>query len=162
MKIAHSVEDLSYGIDAGEVIGLGRFALNLKSDGAWKIAESDYAEIAKSRSFFFDGSNPTMRQISQLGLPIANRVSEIEQPMNLSADYLWVDSFGGSVWWNLDTVNRWLSDYKRVIFVSAELHGFEVDSLWDFARKLIRDTSTPGAICVCTDHPSEFASFVGV
>ena len=137
-----------------EVFG-GCIALNLKSDDSWVPLQRMESEIISTESFFFDGSTPTMRQISQTNLNFANRVSEIEREPLLAASHLWVDSFTGEAWWTSAQIEDWLGKYSKIVIVSPELHDLPYEELWRNLIKLIMQGGHD-RIGICTDFPSEF------
>ena len=100
--------------------------LNVKEDGL----ESYISEILKSREivdyFFLDQPFPTLRKSALANLPVALRLSENENPIeigNLEIKWIWLDSFSGN-WSYLAKHADWLKNGEfRFCIVSPELQG---------------------------------------
>lgn len=159
VKIGHDHREGLRGLELNHVPNPGRYALNIKSDEAWRLPDPLLNEIAMSGSFFFDASPPTLRQIAQAGLPFANRVSEIESPMDLASDTLWVDSFSGRTWWANENFYAQVRKLKHLIFVSPELHGFKHIEYWEQLRNSISRFPSDLEVAVCTDFPGDLYLF---
>lgn len=163
IRVSHDYENHQPRLDVKSVLGLGRLALNIKSDGAWKVDPASKEKIRASRSFFFDGSPPVMYLVKQAGLRLANRVSDLESPLKLEADVLWVDSFSKDGWWlGHHDVVKLLSSYQTAVFVSPELHGRDPEPMWSQLLELDRQVSSSTEIGVCTDFPSELSIQLGL
>jgi hypothetical protein len=137
----------------------GAVALNIKSDDAWKVLRGVGSKIEMSGSFFFDGSGPTMFQISQAGLPFANRISEFESDGHLPAKFLWVDSWSGEIWWNGLEIESWLTRYDHIVLVSPELHQLPHMEYWREMQKLLMRLPQ-SRISICTDFPEDLRTFL--
>lgn len=109
----------------------GTLILNVKEDGL----ESHISEILKSKGiedyFFLDQPFPTLRKSALENRPVALRLSENENPIeigNLEIKWLWLDSFSGN-WSYLAKHAEWLKrgEFKLCI-VSPELQGRSPES----------------------------------
>ena len=100
--------------------------LNVKEDGL----ESHISEILKSKAiedyFFLDQPFPTLRKSALENRPVALRISEHENPIeigNLQIKWIWLDSFSGN-WSFLAKHADWLKNGEfRLCIVSPELQG---------------------------------------
>lgn len=154
--LSHDMRDLATKPKFQEIrqSGESSIALNLKCDDAWENLLPQRRNLEISRSFFFDGSGPTMKRIQDAGLPFANRVSDFEAPFELSSKTLWVDSYTDKHWINSSELARLAETHSRIVFVSPELHGHPYLEFW--SKFLEWRNSLPDAeIGICTDHPVE-------
>lgn len=124
------------------------FALNIKSDGLVPLMGK-----REPREFFFDMSTPEVLKYSKADLPLALRISDLEeqsQPSGVQGEWLWIDSFQGD--WFLQSS---FSPREQVgaVLVSPELHGRDPSAAWDWLARLWSEIPN---LCVCTDLPKEF------
>ena len=104
----------------------GTLILNVKEDGL----ESHISEILKSKGiedyFFLDQPFPTLRKSALENRPVALRLSENENPIeigNLEIKWIWLDSFSGN-WSYLAKHAEWLKNGEfSLCIVSPELQG---------------------------------------
>jgi hypothetical protein len=135
--------------------------LNVKEDGL----EERIVEILKGKGvldyFFLDQPFPTLRKSVYAGFPVAIRLSEYENPINLDdlkIDWIWLDSFKGD-WSYLDKYSVWLRSGKyKVCIVSPELQGRQVEDEPSRIIEYLKLSSiTPNA--VCTKKPANWERF---
>lgn len=127
----------------------GRFALNIKEDGLHEHFVPWRSVLEDSGSFLFDGSTPDMLKYAQSHIPIANRLSEVEELLKIATKYVWLDAFQ-SEWWDLGTIQKLCDLGYEVIIVSPELHGRNPSEVWDMFAKLCKSGKNVG---ICTDFP---------
>jgi hypothetical protein len=135
--------------------------LNVKEDGL----EERVVEILKSKGvsdyFFLDQPFPTLRKSVFAGHPVAMRLSEYENPIDLDSikiDWIWLDSFTGD-WSYLDKHSVWLRNGKyKVCIVSPELQGRQIEDEPSRIIEYLKLSSiTPNA--VCTKKPANWERF---
>jgi glycerophosphoryl diester phosphodiesterase len=148
--------------DYASLGGVGRLALNIKSDGLQgMVADAlGVAGIPFEQVFAFDMSVPDALGYIRSDLPIYSRISEHEPepPFADVAVGVWVDNFTGK----FPQVARsaaLLASGHRVAIVSPELHGRPYDALW----KGILDNGLHlhPAFELCTDFPKEAHRMLG-
>lgn len=127
----------------------GRFALNIKEDGLHERFVPWRSILDVNGSFFFDGSTPDMLKYFQSHMPIANRLSDVEELCKIASKYVWLDAFH-SEWWDLGTIQKLCDLGYEVIIVSPELHGRNPADVWDKFAKLCKSGKNVG---ICTDFP---------
>jgi hypothetical protein len=127
----------------------GRFALNIKEDGLHEHFVPWRSALEASGSFLFDGSTPDMLKYAQLSIPIANRISEVEDLLKIATKYIWLDAFEDE-WWNFQTVEKLCELGYEVVIVSPELHGRNPQEVWNVFAKLCNIEMNVG---ICTDFP---------
>ena len=132
-------------------------ALNIKSDGLAIYLQELVETLGNCEYFYFDMSFPQLRQFSQLGLPIALRVSEYE-PLSLEAlsllgerVHLWVDSFE-SDWWLERRHLDFLVQQHPATLVSPEIHGRDPEHVWKWFAMAIKSGHD---VSLVTDCPFE-------
>lgn len=104
----------------------GTLILNVKEDGL----ENCITEILQSKGiedyFFLDQPFPTLRKSSLENRPVALRLSEHENPIeigDLQIKWIWLDSFSGN-WSYLEKHADWLRSREfKLCVVSPELQG---------------------------------------
>jgi hypothetical protein len=104
--------------------------------------------------FVFDMSIPDAVQYLRASMPIAARLSELEEGTQLleRADTIWLDAFYGE-WYTDDLILSLQDKNKRVCIVSPELHGRPHDQLWTRLRRLPKHAQTE--LYLCTDFIDE-------
>jgi hypothetical protein len=109
----------------------GTLILNVKEDGL----ERYISEILKSKGiddyFFLDQPFPTLRKSALENHPVALRLSENENPIeigSLDIKWIWLDSFSGN--WNYLAKHAvWLQSGEfRLCIVSPELQGRSLET----------------------------------
>lgn len=135
-------------------------ALNIKADGvACELAAQLKARGVKNW-FTFDMSIPEMVFQLRRRMPVFTRASEYERaPICLeSALGIWLDAFD-SEWYDMNIVESYLKQNKRVCVVSPELHGRCPTKLWaDFRAS---DIWEHPSLMLCTDRPEEATVMFG-
>ena len=127
-------------------------AINIKSDGLQQLI-ADFIKAGEIKSYFvFDMSFPDMRLYAQKKIDFYTRMSEFEPPssLNSEASGIWLDSFEKE-WFDIEVVNRCLSEHKKVALVSSELHGREFKQFWHFIKANMWHKNLN--IALCTDFP---------
>lgn len=163
IRVSHDYFDRNPRLDLAKVLGVGRLALNIKSDAAWVVDDSSGEAIHTTGSFFFDGSNPVMFQVMRSGYRFANRISDIETPAALEAEVLWIDSLVDDFWFMRDEKAMALfQSYKTLIFVSPELHGRQPNQFWGVIRELDERLPSSSELGMCTDFPFELCKQLGL
>lgn len=163
IRVAHDYSDENPRLDLAKVLGIGRLALNIKSDAAWVVDDFSRMAIQNSGSFFFDGSNPVMFQVMRSGYRFANRISDIETPLALEAEVLWVDSLVEDFWFMRDAeALAVFQRYKTLVFVSPELHGRQPNQFWSAIRELDKQMPSSLELGICTDYPFELCKEFGL
>ena len=140
-------------IDLGELRELksgsgGIFALNVKSDGLVPLLGK-----REPGEFFFDMSTPEVLKYSRADLPLALRISDLEEqshPLGVQGEWLWIDSFQSD--WFLQN-SFFFPDQVGAVLVSPELHGRDPSAAWDWLASMWSEIPN---LCVCTDQPKEF------
>ena len=130
----------------------GPVALNIKSDGLVKLNVDNAARRAFKDYFYFDHSIPELAVYRNAGLPVAQRVSNVEELKFETIYDVWFDhleSFPSKFQINFEAL---LSSH-RVHLVSPELHGREHLPFWNKILPVF--TSSPG-LTICTDFPHDF------
>lgn len=133
-------------------------ALNIKADGLADSVKSIMQNYAKEQWFVFDMSIPDMRAHLACGNPVFARVSEVE-PEPAFYDRIagiWLDAFYEDGW-QLDCVESWLTDGKRVCIVSPELHKRQHQPFWRLLREHV--CLDHPRLMLCTDYPEEAQQF---
>jgi len=108
----------------------GTLILNVKEDGL----ENHIVKILQSMEiddyFFLDQPFPTLRKSALANLPVALRLSENENPIeinDLKIKWIWLDSFSGN-WSFLGKHAEWLRNGEfKLCLVSPELQGRSPD-----------------------------------
>ena len=150
---------LNIDLNFADVLGfdlLGLVAFNIKADGLAPMISS-LVDIARPQFeyFFFDMSIPEMQRYASHNLPLADRMSEIEDSSGSNRSYVWLDSFKTE--WYIQ-VSEWLrlSKGKKVIVVSPELPGRPYWQSWEWmANQMNLHTN----LYLCTDYPLQFLSY---
>ena len=136
-----------------------QFALNIKQDGLGSLLEQSRDWISETDSFLFVGSIPEMIKIKNSGFRHALRLSEHEQYLPWTPDYIWLDSFNSEWWLNNLEVEKLIKDSEtKVVVVSPELHGREKRFAWDYLANLTQNNFNN--VSICTDFPREFLKYV--
>ena len=108
----------------------GTLILNVKEDGLEELVAQKLKDKGISDYFFLDQPFPTIRKSVYADLPVAMRLSEYENPMNLDElriDWIWLDSFSGD-WSYLENHSKWLRNKKmKICVVSPELQGRPIE-----------------------------------
>jgi len=131
-------------------------AINIKADGLAILIKEALERFPGINYYVFDMSVPDMRSYIDLRLPVYTRVSELEEPVFYSESQgVWLDSFEYD-WFDLDDLDRLVSDQKHVCIVSPELHARDRWKLW---RKLKQFGNSP-YVSLCTDFPEEAHLFL--
>ena len=137
--------------------------LNVKEDGL----EDEIISLLESRNitdyFFLDQPFPTQRKMMLRGQPIAQRLSEFENPLNLEAlstRWVWLDSFTGD-WTYLQNHANYLKDGNfQTCLVSPELQGRKSDEEQVQILEILK-LSGINLSAVCTKFPELWKSTVG-
>lgn len=125
-------------------------AINIKADG---IAE-DVLKCLKlyeiENYFTFDMSIPETIRYKELGVKYFARLSEFEEDSSLGrfSSGVWLDAFKRN-WYNDTHILKILANYKKICFVSFELHGRDFQDQWS----MIKNTPFKGTHMLCTDKP---------
>ncbi len=127
-------------------------ALNIKEDGLVSNFESFIQQFPNKYTFLFDGSIPEMVKINDRGLPHALRLSEFENELPWSTQFLWLDGFNSDWWINNPKIFALLEKHF-LVFVSPELHGREIDAAWEFFYNL--RSKEIAKFGICTDYPAK-------
>lgn len=134
-------------------------ALNVKSDS---LADKIPNTVKSKKAFFFDMSIPDMFKYLKQNLPVALRISDIEQDKYESINYpkelisaVWLDSFY-KLWYTSDCIRQITDTFRKIFIVSEELHGRNPQSQW----QMLKETSNKlDNIYLCTDKPMEALEF---
>lgn len=135
-------------------------ALNIKADGLAHAVQQNMQAYDKSQWFVFDMSIPDMRAHLVCGNPVFARVSEVEPEPVFFDDIsgIWLDAFYQDGW-QLERINAWLENGKRVCLVSPELHGRKHQTFWQDLRQ--QHYWQHQSLMLCTDYPEEAKQFFG-
>jgi hypothetical protein len=131
----------------------GTVALNIKSDGLANLLSVFNPRLSLIDHFFFDLSIPELLQYQACELNTAIRISEYESMDLLTAQYVWIDSFGQGHWNRKNLSQLLLNSSMQFVFVSPELHGFDPVDMWNEIGPLFLDCPN---LRICTDFPREF------
>lgn len=147
-----------------EILPLGsrqRIALNVKSDGLAKMLVPMKDLLLTETVFFFDMSVPQVSTYWKSHVPVALRVSELEDPGLISGLFgnrpapllFWCDSLGNDP---QRIMKKWEGFGGQRFIVSPELHGHEVEPVWRWFRSQV----VSGAdLFLCTDLVTEAQAF---
>lgn len=162
---------ISHDMPTGNELSLANFlgllkqkslplALNIKADGLAAKIKSIMSAYRRDDWFVFDMSIPDMRSHLACGNPVYARVSEVEpEPVYFDAiTGIWLDAFDNDHW-QLERINPWLNQNKRVCLVSPELHGRDYKDLWHRLRE--SDFLADSRLMLCTDYPEDAQHFFG-
>jgi glycerophosphoryl diester phosphodiesterase len=141
-----------------ELLGLGRIAINIKSDGLVPRFTDLTEHIRDSQSFVFDCSFPQILQFRNASIPHALRISEFERELPWKPEYIWLDAFNDD-WWIKDVKIRKMMDEIPTIIVSPELHGRDFLNVWEEFSGLTKEVESIG---ICTDFPHQLSSSLGI
>jgi len=160
---------IAHDIPSGDEITLPAFldllhkqplplALNIKADGLASALQTAMSHYNKNHWFVFDMSIPDMRAHLASGNPVFARVSEVEpEPVFLnSIAGIWLDAFYNDDW-QLERIESWLNQGKRVCLVSPELHKRDYQPLWQRLRE--KHYLNDSRLMLCTDFPEEAQQF---
>ncbi len=129
-------------------------AVNIKADGLSVMIEREFEKYGHKNWFTFDMSGPELISQIKNKMPAFTRVSEYEpDPICYERSQgIWLDAFD-SDWFEMERVEKYLRDGKRVCIVSPELHRRESDSMWKTLRSssIVNDPN----LMLCTDKPEE-------
>ena len=131
----------------------GTLALNIKSDGLANLLSVFNPKLSQIDHFFFDLSIPELLEYQACELNTAIRISEYESMDLLTAQYVWIDSFGQGHWNRKSLSQLLINSSMQFAFVSPELHGFDPVDLWHEIGPLFLDYPN---LRICTDFPREF------
>ncbi len=130
--------------------------LNIKSDGLG-------ARLANMKLWdsviFFDLSIPEMIAFEKLNLPLADRISELENISSSMRSYIWLDSFFDDSWIQSHSLEKILEKGHYVIVVSPELHKRSYLKSWSNLKPLMLNYPN---LLICTDLPLSAKEFVGI
>lgn len=134
-------------------------ALNIKSDGLQSLLLDQLNSFGLNNYFVFDMSIPDSLQYARRKIPFYTRMSEYEpQPALIDqASGIWLDAFE-SAWFNMATLQPYLSAGKQVCIVSPELHKRDP---WPFWRWLQENGAAElgDSLMICTDLPEDAQAF---
>ena len=129
-------------------------ALNIKADGLQALLkELDVNNV----HFYFDMSVPDMLGYCSQSMPVYTRYSNIETVPSLyqESEGIWLDNFNNEKL-NLEALETFLKDNKKVVLVSPELHKKDESSYWSDLRLFINlNPQWSDFIGLCTDYPSK-------
>lgn len=133
-------------------------ALNIKSDGLYKLLGQLITQYAIKNYFVFDMSVPDSIGYCSQSMNLFMRQSELESvSLYHQATGVWMDSF--ELEWIKDSdIISHLENKKKVCVVSPELHNRSYDLVWKKYNNpmLIKDPN----FMVCTDYPDKFRSLI--
>ena len=129
-------------------------ALNVKSDG---LQEKLLTSKVHNPHFYFDMSVPDMLSYKKHKFPFYTRFSNIETKPSLykESEGVWLDNFKDDT---LDTnaLRLFLSDGKKVVLVSPELHKRNIKGYWESVLNFISENPEhKNQIGLCTDFPEK-------
>lgn len=138
-----------------------RVALNVKSDGLVELLVPMKDLLSNEAVFFFDMSVPQVAPYLNSGVPVALRVSEVENPSLLSGllgnwpnpHVFWCDSLGND-WQRIR--KAWQGVRGQRVIVSPELHGRKVEPVWRWFK---RQVESGADLVLCTDLIAEARIF---
>ncbi|MFS1977267.1 hypothetical protein [Vibrio splendidus] len=129
-------------------------ALNIKADGLQApLKQSDI----KNTHFFFDMSVPDMLGYCNQAMPVYTRYSDLETVPSLyqESEGIWLDNFSDEKL-DLEALETFLKDNKKIVLVSPELHKKDESSYWSDLREFINSNPQwSDSIGLCTDYPSK-------
>jgi len=130
-------------------------ALNIKADGLQRLVENVVVEKGVLNYFLFDMSIPEMVVNKERNLKFFTRHSDIEEMpvMYEYSDGVWLDSFYKENWISVETIEKHLSNHKRVCMISPEIHGFSNLRLWEELKE--KELFKKENLLLCTDQPIE-------
>lgn len=129
-------------------------ALNVKADGLQDALKK--CEIS-NQHFYFDMSVPDMLGYHRRNMAVYSRYSDIENSPALynECQGIWLDNFKNETL-DVSALDKFLTDGKKVVLVSPELHRRDETSFWLNLKNFIH--SNPiwlDLIGLCTDYPSK-------
>jgi hypothetical protein len=129
--------------------------LNVKEDGLESFVVKMLQDMEIDDYFFLDQPFPTLRKSALANLPVALRLSENENPIeinDLKIRWIWLDSFSGD-WSFLGKHAEWLKKGGfKLCLVSPELQGRSPDEE-SFVVLEICEKTNLRIDAVCTKHP---------
>lgn len=133
-------------------------ALNIKADGIQNLLAEQLKKYKVENYFVFDMSIPEMVVYERKKMRFFTRQSDIEQKRVLyeAADGVWLDTFY-SEWDIIESAESILSDGKKAVIVSPELHGRPKFPMWDTLKQLQKEDN----LYICTDCPQEASEQFG-
>lgn len=129
-------------------------ALNIKADGLQNKLFSCLNEHSVKNYFVFDMSIPDTVKYKDLNMNYFIRQSEYETdlPFYKNAAGIWLDSFK-DVWYTKNIIKAHLENGKKVVIVSAELHGRCQLSQWAVIKSW--SLGEEENVMICTDKPEK-------
>jgi hypothetical protein len=132
----------------------GTLILNVKEDGLESLVVKMLQDMEIDDYFFLDQPFPTLRKSALANLPVALRLSENENPIeinDLKIRWIWLDSFSGD-WSFLGKHAEWLKKGEfKLCLVSPELQGRSPDEE-SFDVLEICEKTNLRIDAVCTKH----------
>ncbi|MCL6707218.1 phosphodiesterase [Pseudomonas sp. R2.Fl] len=146
--------------------GSPRLALNVKADGLHAMLAEALDAEAYTNYFLFDSSVPDLIQGVKRGLPSFTRCSEYERDPPLYDEAgvtgVWLDNFLPGRWYDVELIDRFLSDGKTVALVAPDLHGRH-DEYDPFLNWLVSSgLNGKERIMICTDRPEHAKAILTV
>ena len=150
-----SIEELVNEVN--KIGSQSQLAINIKADGiSHEILEALQRIEDKSLEIFvFDMSRPEQEVYKKKGLNVYTRASEYEKVQS-GCKGVWVDSFEGKLI-QIEIAKYLISEERRFVIVSDELHGRCKEKLWEKIKELqIHKYEFFG---LCTDYAREAINF---
>jgi len=137
-------------------------ALNIKSDGLQFEIKRILSEFKIDKYFVFDMSIPDTFPYIKNNLNIFLRHSDYEEPSKNFNQYdgIWIDHFERDMFSPKD-LDLYLSNEKKICFVSPELHNREYIKYWEMIKRYVNKTKIANKknIMICTDKTQEALEF---
>jgi hypothetical protein len=136
-------------------------ALNIKSDGLFKLLAQKLNDFDICDYFVFDMSIPDTISYINNGINVFIRQSEIESDMSLyeKSKGVWLDSFYTD-WYDRGVIFNHLENEKKVCIVSPELHGRDKIDLW--SKLNVSEFIDSNQVILCTDFPEEANNYFNI
>jgi len=161
-RVGHSLSFEQFLEIYGANGGRQQVAINIKSDGIAQEVSRLISSSGLDEYFVFDMSIPDTVAYLQMGLRVFTRRSEFETGSLLDgrAAGLWLDAFS-EPYVPSDRISAAVEGKKPFALVSPELHQRGHVGAWAVWRDIISALSEEQRqmIMICTDLPSEAASF---
>ena len=134
-------------------------ALNIKADGLQAQLKELLVKHNITNYFVFDMSVPDGLQYLKQDLTSYTRESEYEQIPSFyeEAQGVWLDEFHDH-WINTDTIQKHLTNHKKICIVSPDLHKRPYKEEWKHYKAIEQELNI-NDLMICTDHPEEAKEF---
>lgn len=137
-------------------------AINIKADGLTSKITSILEAYNYKNYAMFDMSIPDFIFSVKQGFKVLSPWSDILQKELFleKTDGVWLDSFF-TEWWDEKHLKKVLTENKKVVIVSSELHKRDKTRMWEIIKEFINKNKNLNLdnLMICTDFPFEAKLF---